>query len=97
MECGDIIFTYDGGIFSKLIRLFTRRINNDVVMTHCGLAIYKSVFIEANVRTCLVPMRQLQKNKYYEIWRNPELTVSQRQIIRYAALDYFGRYYGFLN
>jgi hypothetical protein len=66
-------------------------------MTHCALVIHQNLFIETDIRAWLSPMNKLQDNEYYEIWECPELTSNQRQIVRDAALNYFGRYYSILK
>ena len=93
MKSGDIVLAFKGALFSRLIRLVTRRKNNPVVMTHSGIMIESNTYMETDIRARLSPIEALYKCEYWEIWQYPEITDLERVTITTNAKSYFNKTY----
>jgi hypothetical protein len=90
---GDIVFTRGDKWYSKLIRWGTRHTGEESTWTnHTGVGENRKSFVEALWRVVETPWRSLDGE--FEVWRNMNLTESQRRDISAKARDYLGRKYG---
>jgi hypothetical protein len=93
MKPGDIILTYKGALFSKLIKLFNRQETGDIYMAHCGIVIDDNTYIETDFRARLAPINALDSCANWEIWECPKITDLERIEVVAKAKSYFDRTY----
>lgn len=98
LKPADIIFTHNPSVLGKLIRFFTRRINEPKTYTNHVAGIgpkEKVTVIEALWHVVETPWAEWEKdNPQYEVWRYRPLNYQQRIIIAEEARQYVGRSYG---
>jgi len=66
-------------------------------MTHCGVVIDSTYFIESDIKVWISPLTKLRDVEYYEIWECPNITEAERLIVKDTAISFFGRYYSILK
>jgi hypothetical protein len=94
---GDLIFTRNPHALGKLIRFFTRRINEAPTYTNhvAGVGPEAKTVIEALWHVVETPLDQwLKDNPCFEVWRRVGLPDRFRETIAKEAKGYVGRDYG---
>ncbi len=97
MKAGNIIFTFNGQLFSKLIKFFTTRKDNPVVMTHCGVMVDDKTYIETDIQAKISSLKELDKCEYWEMWECPGISDLERFQLAARATLYFNRTYSVIK
>ena len=97
IKSGDILFTYRGTLYTKLIKLITSNKYNPVKFTHAAIFISQNNFIECNIKVEITNVSDLKNVEDYEILRCNDLSPSDIKKILSKANIYLGKKYSFLK